>query len=110
MSRRSVEWYPSALSDLERIAEYLESAGSNLNAERVIAQLEAKVGAPAAFSLRGRVVPEFAAYGISRYREIIVQRWRVVYRVDERTVTVLTVVDARRQLDELLLERLVRAD
>lgn len=110
MSRRTVEWYPSALDDLERIVEHLESAGSSVNAERVLTMLESKVGALATLSSRGRVVPEFAAYGITRYRELVVQRWRVVYRVDAKRVTVLTVVDSRRQLDEVLLERLVRAD
>ena len=56
----------------------------------------------------GRVVPEFAHFGIRSWRELIVRPYRVIYRIDGHTVYVLAVVDGRRELDDLLLEKLIR--
>jgi plasmid stabilization system protein ParE len=58
--------------------------------------------------MRGRVVPELATFGIHIYREIIMSPWRIIYRVSGKTVHVLAVVDGRRNLEDLLLERFLR--
>lgn len=42
------------------------------------------------------------------YRELIEGRWRIVYRYDAERVHVGAVLDARRDLSSVLLERLVR--
>ena len=57
---------------------------------------------------RGRVVPELAAVGIRTYRELVVEPWRLVYRITEKTVYVLAVLDGRRNIEDVLLDRLVR--
>ncbi len=44
----------------------------------------------------------------STHRELIEGPWRIVYRYDERSVFVVSVLDGRRDLSSLLLERLVR--
>lgn len=109
MKRRKVSWHRSATADVDAIVEHLLAAGSALNAERVIDRLEAAAASLGHSAMRGRVVPELAAYGIQAYRELIEAPWRIVYRVEAKEVLILTIVDSRRQLDEVLLERLIRA-
>ncbi len=58
---------------------------------------------------RGRVVPELRDRGYTAYREIIAAPYRIVYQASRRDVWILAVVDARRDLDELLFERAQRA-
>ncbi len=60
------------------------------------------------FPRRDRVVPELQRQGVTTYRELIVSPWRIVYRVSGTVVYVLAVLDARRNVEDLLLERLVR--
>lgn len=110
MTRRSIAWYPSAIDDLDAIVERLRARGSHVNAEKVLAKIARKVGSLRISANRDPIVPEFLAHGIARYRELSVPPWRIIYRVEPKEVVVLTIVDSRRQLDELLLERLVRAD
>ncbi len=45
---------------------------------------------------------------ILTYRELIEGPWRIVYRYDTDRVHVMAILDARRDLSSLLLERLVR--
>ena len=49
-----------------------------------------------------------AIFGIRNWRELIVKPYRIIYRIDEDTVNVLAVLDGRRDLQDLLLERLIR--
>jgi len=57
------------------------------------------------FPDRGRIVPELKAYGILSYRELIISPWRVVYRTSEQKVYVLAVIDSRRNIEDILIER-----
>ncbi len=57
---------------------------------------------------RGRVVPELLKQGISRYREIVIKPWRVIYRIEEKKGYVVSVIDGRRNVEDVLLARLLR--
>lgn len=56
---------------------------------------------------RGRVVPELLAFGITSWRELVAKPYRLVYRIEDRDVFIDGVLDARRDLEELLVERLL---
>jgi len=58
---------------------------------------------------RGRVVPELARFGMQTWHELLVKPYRIVYRVSGDTVTVLALFDGRRDLEDVLLERLLRS-
>jgi plasmid stabilization system protein ParE len=55
------------------------------------------------------VVPELARFQMRTWRELVIRPYRLVYRIEGDTVTVLAVFDARRDLEDLLLERLLRS-
>lgn len=42
------------------------------------------------------------------WRELIVRPWRIIYRAEGDLVTVLALFDGRRDLEDVLLERLIR--
>jgi addiction module RelE/StbE family toxin len=109
MARRSlqVQWAEAAVRDLEELISYI-TADSPLNAERILDKLEKRARTLESAPARGRVVPELAHFGIRSWRESIVKPYRIIYRIDEGTVNVLAVLDGRRELQDLLLERLIR--
>jgi plasmid stabilization system protein ParE len=57
---------------------------------------------------RGRLVPELHAQGVITYHELFVSPWRIIYRIGRRKVHVLAVIDSRRNLEDILLERFTR--
>ena len=109
MARRSfrVQWAEAAVRDLEELISYI-AADSPLNAEGILDKLEKRAQTLESTPVRGRVVPELAHFGIRNWRELIVKPYRIIYRIDEDTVNVLAVLDGRRDLQDLLLERLIR--
>lgn len=102
-----VLWSHTAQQDLTDIVEYIaqDSIGEAL---AVLQKLETKAALLIALPNRGRVVPELLHTGISQYRELISAPWRIVYRVDSRQVLIMAVLDSRRDLQTVLLNRLAR--
>lgn len=52
------------------------------------------------------IVPELLHTSISQYRELISAPWRIFYRVDNMQVLIMAVLDGRRDLQAVLLNRL----
>ena len=62
------------------------------------------------FPERGRIVPELRDQGILQYRELIIPPWRILYRISEKRVYVLSVFDSRRNIEDILLKRLTNSN
>jgi len=93
--------------DLEELVAYI-AVDSPTNATRVLDRIERRAGSLESSPARGRVVPELAHFGMRTWRELVVRPYRLVYRIEGDTVTVLAVFDGRRDLEDVLLERLLR--
>ena len=102
-----VLWAETAEEDLKTIIEYIY-VDSPPAARDSLRKIKTKASNLCPFPQRGRVVPELKDHGILQYRELIVSPWRVIYRISEEQVYVLSVIDSRRNVEDILLERLVR--
>ncbi len=106
-ARRRVLWTAIARDDLSAIVAWLAEENP-LAARAALERLRTAAARLHDFPDRGRTVPELRRHGIELYRELIVAPWRIVYRADDQAVFVLAVLDGRRNLEDLLLERLTR--
>ena len=109
MRQRRVLWARSARRDLEAIVSYLADR-SPQTALATLERLESKAQSLAGLAERGRVVPELARLHVREYRELVSPPYRMIYRVRGVDVLVLVVFDARRNLEDLLLDRLIRVE
>jgi plasmid stabilization system protein ParE len=106
--RFTVVWTEVALRDVERLATYLldESplrTGQIL--DRIISRGESLKETPE----RGRTPLELRAIGDRTWRQILEPPWRIIYRVIEKRVEIHGVLDGRRSLEDILLERILNA-
>jgi addiction module RelE/StbE family toxin len=98
---------PSALRDIEEITDYI-SKHSPHNARAIHSRLKKKAFSLETSPQRGRMVPELSGFGLRVWRELIVNPYRIIYQVHERDVYVSAVLDSRRNLEDHLLEKLLR--
>jgi plasmid stabilization system protein ParE len=110
MARRRfrVQWAEAAARDLEELVSFI-AMDSRVEADRVLSRIEARAAALESSLGRGRLVPELARLGMRTWREIVARPYRLIYRIEGDTVNVLAVFDGRRDLEDLLFERLLRA-
>jgi toxin ParE1/3/4 len=106
MTEFQVFWTRTAQQDLQRIIEYI-ATDSQAEARKIFTAIRQKAAGLNHLPQRGRIVPELKYFGISGYREIIHQPWRIIYKVEADRVWVLAVIDSRRNVEDLLLDRLV---
>lgn len=107
MSHRIV-WTEVALRDLESLLDHVIARDGPGHAARLYAKLEPAIDGLATHPSRCRVIPELREIGLRIYRELIVQPYRVPFRIRGREVVLLGVLDGRRDLAELLVTRALR--
>jgi len=102
-----VAWAAVARNDLKQIIDHIaqDSPGDALQILHKISQRAAELQS---MPDQGRIVPELKEQGIHTYRELIVAPWRIIYRVSDTTVFVVSVIDSRRNVEDILLDRLIK--
>lgn len=110
MSKRyTVVWTEIALRDVERLAAYLLDEAP-LRAEQILDRILSRVASLEVLPRRGRIPPELRSIGDRTWREVLEPPWRVIYRIRERnTVEIHAVLDGRRSLEDILMERILGA-
>ena len=97
-SRRSsgrplgIDWTIRARDDLKAIGDYI-ARDNPAAADRWVSKLLTAVERTSAMPLSGRVVPELGKEDI---REVLLRRYRIVYRVAEKGIVVLTIFEGHR--------------
>jgi toxin ParE1/3/4 len=80
-------WSPLAIDRASEIAEYIASDKPSA-ADKWITTLFSKVEQLVSAPKIGRVVPEI---GDEQFRELIYGNYRIIYRVEKRQVSILTI-------------------
>lgn len=90
-----VLWSPLALARVDEVFEVIrwDKPGA---AQRWVETLFESVEGLSEFPKRGRMVPEI---GREEIRELLLGNYRVVYRVEERFISILTIRHGRQFLD-----------
>ncbi len=94
-----VAWAPIALDRAEEAARYIAGDRPSAAAKWIVGLLEA-VAKLRAFPHKDRMVPEV---GRAEIREILYGQYRVIYRLEEKRLFILTIRHQRRQFDESLI-------
>ena len=98
-----------AEQDLESIYDYIAEFDSKANADYVLDRLLEVVESLIAFPERGVYPKELAALGIRDYRQTAFKPYRVIYRVMAQKVYIYVIADSRRDMQSLLVRRLLGA-
>ena len=94
-------WSPIVVEDLESIANWI-SRDSEAYAAALIQEIVDAVENLSMFPRMGREVPELDDPHV---REIIVQKYRVIYRVESDAIKLGAVIHGARELDRALRGR-----
>lgn len=97
MARR-VRWTDLALDDLDHAAGYLAET-SRVYAAAFVRDVRAASRSLRDLAERGRVVPEIAT---AKVRELFVQRYRLIYRIQDDEIEIVAFIHGARDLTTLL--------
>jgi toxin ParE1/3/4 len=98
-----------AARDLNELYDYISVHDSSRKADHVLEQIETTFAMLSEFPERGVYPKELLKLGIREYREIFFKPYRIIYRVIDKNIYVLLIVDGRRDMQSLLERRLLDA-
>ncbi|MEO8021122.1 type II toxin-antitoxin system RelE/ParE family toxin [Polaromonas sp.] len=108
-ARHEVLLTEDAQRDLEELYDYVAEHDAPAKAEHLLAAIEKLLGTLVIFPERNPVTKELQSVGIRDYRETYFKPYRVIYRVAGTRVYVYLIVDGRRDMQALLMRRLLRS-
>ncbi|MGA1874116.1 MAG: type II toxin-antitoxin system RelE/ParE family toxin [bacterium] len=103
-----VIWAGIAENDLSSIIEYIAN-DSPTKALQTLQKIKEKTSSLFHSPERGLIVPELQEQGIFQYRELIVPPWRVNYRISGKDIHVLSALDSRQNVEDILFRRLINS-
>ena len=98
-----IKWASPARNDINEIIDYIGKT-NEIYAVKVLDKIEENVEKLKIFPTFYRIVPELEKYGYYIYREIIVDYWRVIYKIENNLIYIMLVIDSRRNLEDILLK------
>lgn len=109
MKRFGVSLTEDAVRDLEEILDYIAEHDDPAKTGHVLDRVEEVLASLATFPECGSHPKELLALGIRDYRQNFFKPYRMIYRVVEQHVYVYLIADGRRDMQTLLVRRLLRA-
>lgn len=108
--RFEVVWSRHAVRDLDGILDYLADEAGVETALTLYENLRRRLGTLERYPRRCRIVPELREIGLDAYRELIYRPYRIFFRIDGAKLVLLGILDSRRDLEQLLVQRALALD
>jgi len=99
----------TAKNDLREIVKHI-SKNNPMNAINILKRIENRINSLTHFPEKGGYVPELLQNNIKDYRQLIESPWRIIYKIDNDNdiVNVLLIIDSRRNMQDILMEKLIK--
>ncbi len=99
---------PQAKLDLKEIFIYVAMNDSAQSANNLLNALEETCYKLEKFPERGHIPPELRPTGIKNYLEILYKPYRIIYEIVDTLIYIHSVIDGRRNIQEILSNRFLR--
>lgn len=99
---------PEAVEDILTVYNFILECDGEASAEVILTRLETRCYGLNKLASRGKFPDELTPFGNQKICEVRESPWRIFYRAELDKIIVLAVLDGRRAMHKLLLERLAR--
>jgi len=107
MKKCDVIWTDTAKKDVNEIIEYIAQDSIEIAIQKY-KKIKEAAEQLVLFPNQGRVIPELLKHNITKFKELIISPWRLMYKIENNVVYIMAVIDGRRNIEDILLQRLLR--
>lgn len=100
-------WSEDASLNLVDIVSYIKLHSGKKIAKEIYTRIKKKVDNIIDFSKAGLIVPELYSIGITDIYQILESPWKIYYKILDDKILVLSVIDGRRNLEEILYRKII---
>ena len=100
-------WSEDAGNELLEIILYIKRNSGKINAKNIYKKIMDKVNDASDNAEGRRMAPLLKEFGIIDIHQINVNPWSIYYRVESNTMKIISIIDMRRNLEEVLYQKII---
>ena len=106
---RKIEWTPDGLDSLNEILEYYKNEAGENTANNIYKKIISKIDLIENEKTKNKHTQELKDIGIFDIYELLINPWKVYYKLEEnnKKAYILFVLDARRNIEEILISKII---
>jgi toxin ParE1/3/4 len=103
----NILWSKDAADDFFEIISYIKYNSSMTQAVKIYDKIIKSIDILSTLPNSGKIVDELTTIGINEIHEIVERPWRIFYRIEGNTVYILSILDGRRNIEEILYKKVI---
>ena len=106
---RKIEWTPDGIDSLNEVLEYYVFRAGENTARNIYEKIMKEIELLKTEEIKTKQTQELKDIGIYDVYELAVNPWKVYYKitVDNKKAYILFVLDARRNIEEILISKVI---
>jgi len=100
-------WSEDAGNELLEIISFIKRNSGKINAKNIYKKITDKVNDASSNAGGRRISPLLKEFGIIDIHQINVNPWAIYYRVENNTMKIISIIDMRRNLEEILYQKIM---
>jgi len=100
-------WSEDAGNELLEIISFIKNNSGKIIAKNIHKKIKDKVKDASENAKGRRIAPLLKEFGITDIHQINVNPWLIYYRVENNVMKIISIIDMRRNLEEVLYKKII---
>ena len=100
-------WSKDAGDELVEIITYIKNNTGKTTAEKIFKKIDDGVKKASENATGRRIAPMLMDFGINNIHQLNISPWAIFYRVENNEMKIISIIDQRRNLEEILYKKLL---
>jgi toxin ParE1/3/4 len=105
--KHDIIWSKDAGDELAEIISYIKRNTGKITAEKIYSKIINEVKRVSGNAAGRRVAPLLKRFGITNIHQLNISPWVVFYKVEDNRMKIISIIDGRRNLEEILYEKMI---
>ena len=105
--KTKIIWSKDAGNELTEIISYIKNNSGKIIAKNIHKKIMEKINNVSENAGGRRIAPLLKEFGIMDIHQININPWLIYYRVDNNLMKIISIIDMRRNLEEVLYQKIM---
>ncbi|MCL1814702.1 MAG: type II toxin-antitoxin system RelE/ParE family toxin [Treponema sp.] len=105
--KHKIIWSKDAGDELAEIISYIKYNTGKMTAEKIYIKIIKEVDKISENPEGRRIAPLLREFGINNIHQINISPWMVFYKVENKKMEIISIIDGRRNLEEILYKKII---
>jgi toxin ParE1/3/4 len=105
--KHEIIWSKDAGDELFEIVSYIKNNTGKITAEKIYTKIMNEVKRVSENVTGRRVAPILKDFGINYIHQLNIKPWIIFYKVENKEMKIISIIDGRRNLEEILYKKII---